>query len=62
MNDYGISVGKLFFVGLASIVLVTVLVVGLQALYYWQVYRLEEASEESYRPGPQLAASGRRRE
>ena len=57
MNDYGISVGKLFFVGLVSVVLITVLVVGLEALYYWQVCRLEEASEESYRPWPKLEAA-----
>lgn len=55
MNDYGISLGQLFFVGLLSIVLTAVAVMGLQALYYWQLDRVE-ASESLYPPSAKLDA------
>jgi len=47
MDDYGISLGKLFFVGLLSVVLTIDAVVGLQALYYWQLARAEAAIDYS---------------
>jgi len=53
MDDYGISPGKLFFVGLLSVILTVDAVVGLQALYYWQLDRLE-TSDELYRPPAKL--------
>jgi hypothetical protein len=53
MDDYGISLGKLFFVGLLSVVLTIGAVVGLQALYYWQLDRLE-TSADLYRPPAKL--------
>jgi hypothetical protein len=53
MDDYGISLGKLFFVGLLSVVLTIDAVVGLQALYYWQLDRLE-TSDDLYRPPAKL--------
>jgi len=49
MDEYGISPGKLFFVGLLSVVLTIDAVIGLQALYYWQL-RQAETSESLYRP------------
>jgi hypothetical protein len=55
MDDYGISLGKLFFVGLLSVVLTIDAVVGLQALYYWQVDRLE-SSDELHPPSAKLEA------
>jgi hypothetical protein len=53
MDDYGLSLGKLFFVGLLSVVLTIDAVVGLQALYYWQLDRLE-TSDDLYRPPANL--------
>ena len=55
MDEYGISPGKLFFVGLLSVILTIDAVVGLQALYYWQLDRLE-TSDELYRPPAKLEA------
>jgi hypothetical protein len=53
MDNYGISLGKLFSVGLLSVVLTIDAVVGLQALYYWQLDRLE-TSDDLYRPPAKL--------
>jgi hypothetical protein len=36
MEDYGIPLGKLFFVGLLSVILTVDVVMGLLALYDWQ--------------------------
>ena len=55
MNDYGISLGQLFFVGLLSVLLTVVAVMGLQALYYWQLDRVE-ATDALYRPPAKLEA------
>jgi hypothetical protein len=55
MDEYGVSLGKLFFVGLLSVILTIDAVVGLQALYYWQLDRLE-TSDELYRPPAKLAS------
>jgi hypothetical protein len=43
MADYGIQIGKLFCVGLLSVILTIDIVVGLEALYYWQLDRTETA-------------------
>ena len=45
MADYGIPLGKLFFVGLLSVILVIDAVVGLQALFYWQLDRVETSND-----------------
>jgi hypothetical protein len=55
MADYGIQLGKLFFVGLLSVILTIDAVMGLQALYYWQLNRAE-TSEELYQPPAKLKA------
>jgi hypothetical protein len=55
MADYGIQIGKIFFVGLLSVILTIDIVVGLQALYYWQLNR-EETSEALYQPPKKLAS------
>jgi hypothetical protein len=56
MEDYGIPIGKLFFVGLLSVILTVDVVMGLLALYYWQLDQAV-ASEDLYRPPAKLAAS-----
>jgi ATP/ADP translocase len=53
MADYGIQLGKLFFVGLLSVILMIDIVVGLQALYYWQLDRVE-TSEDIHQPPAKL--------
>jgi hypothetical protein len=55
MDEYGISLGKLFFVGLLSVILTIDAVVGLQALYYWQLAHVE-ASDDLFRPPAKLQA------
>ena len=45
MVDYGIQIGRVFFVGLLGVILTVDVIVGLQALYYWQVDRTETAEE-----------------
>ena len=55
MADYGIQLGKLFFVGLLSVILTIDIVVGLQALYYWQLQRMD-ASQDVYQPPAKLKA------
>jgi hypothetical protein len=50
MDEYGISLGKLFFVGLLSVILMIDAVVGLQALYYWQLDQVETSEELYSRP------------
>ena len=55
MADYGIPIGKLFVVGLLSVILTCDIVIGLQALYYWQLNRVE-TSEDLYQPSPKLKA------
>jgi hypothetical protein len=49
MADYGIQIGKVVFVGLLGVILTIDIVVGLQALYYWQLDRVETA-EAAYPP------------
>lgn len=56
MNDYGISLGQLFFVGLLSVLLTTAAVLGLQALYYWQLDRMQ-AAETFEGPAARLEAA-----
>jgi hypothetical protein len=41
MANYGIQIGKLFLVGSLSVIVTIDVVVGLQALYYWQLNRAE---------------------
>ncbi len=53
MDDYGIPLGKLFFVGLLSVVLLIDVVVGLQALYFWQLDRVTTAGD-LYQPPVKL--------
>ena len=53
MADYGIQLGKVFFAGLLSVILTIDVVVGLQALYYWQLNRVE-MSEDIYQPSAKL--------
>jgi hypothetical protein len=53
MDEYGISLGKLFFVGVLSVILTMDAVVGLQALYYWQLQQVE-ASDALYPPPAKL--------
>jgi hypothetical protein len=55
MADYGIQLGKVIFVSLLGVILTIDIVVGLQALYYWQLGR-DEASESLYQPPPKLEA------
>ena len=55
MADYGIQLGKVVFVGLLSVVLTVDVVMGLQALYYWQLDRVE-MSEDLYQPPAKLEA------
>jgi hypothetical protein len=50
MAEFGIQIGKLFFVGLLSVILTFDIVVGLQALYYWQLNRTETAESLYRRP------------
>ena len=54
MADYGIQIGKVFFVGLLSVILTLDIIVGLQALYYWQLDRTETA-DELYQPPKKLS-------
>lgn len=54
MADYGIQIGKLFVVGLVSVLLTVDFITGLQALYYWQLNRTE-ASKSLDQP-PKLQA------
>jgi hypothetical protein len=56
MEDYGIPLGKLFFVGLLSVILTVDVVMGLLALYYWQSDQAQ-ASEALYRPPAKLEAA-----
>lgn len=53
MADYGVNVGKVVFVGLLSVILTVDAVVGLQALYYWQLGRVE-TSDALYPPAANL--------
>jgi hypothetical protein len=55
MADYGIQLGKVVFAGLLSVVLTVDVVMGLQALYYWQLDRVE-TSEDLYQPPAKLEA------
>jgi hypothetical protein len=55
MADYGIQIGKLVFVALLSVILTIDIVVGLQALYYWQLDRVE-TSEDLYPPSAKLGS------
>jgi hypothetical protein len=53
MPDYGIHIGKVVFVGLLGLILTIDAVVGLQALYYWQLDQVE-TSEANYPPPKKL--------
>ncbi|MBN2295846.1 MAG: hypothetical protein JXM70_25675 [Pirellulales bacterium] len=53
MSDYGINTGKVLFIGLLSVILTSVVVVGLQALYYWQVDRMQLA-EQLWEPSAKM--------
>ena len=53
MQDYGISLGKVFFVGLLCTILTVDAIFGFQALYYWQLARAE-SSDSLYPPAEQL--------
>jgi len=53
MADYGIQLGKVVFVALLSVILTIDVIVGLQALYYWQLNRAE-TSEDLYPPSAKL--------
>lgn len=55
MADYGIQIGRVVFVGLLSVILMVDIVVGLQAMYYWQLDRTETA-EELFQPPAKLTA------
>jgi hypothetical protein len=55
MADYGIQLGKVVFVGLLGVILTIDVVVGLQALYYWQLDRVE-TTEELHQPPAKRAA------
>lgn len=48
--NYGIQLGKVVFVGLLGVVLTVDFVVGLQALYYWQLDRIEASEDASQQP------------
>ena len=56
MADYGIQLGKVVFVALLSVILTIDVIVGLQALYYWQLNRAE-TSEDLYMPSAKLESS-----
>jgi hypothetical protein len=56
MEDYGIPLGKLFFVGLLSVILTVDVVMGLLALYYWQLDQAQNV-EALYRPPAKLEAA-----
>ncbi len=45
MSDYGINTGKVLFIGILSLILTIAAVVGLQALYFWQVDRMQLAEQ-----------------
>ena len=53
MADYGIQIGKIFFIGLLSVILTLDIVVGLMAMYNWQLDRTETA-DELYQPPKKL--------
>ncbi len=55
MAEYGIQIGKVFFIGALSVILMFDIVVGLQALYYWQLDRVE-TSDDLYQPPAKLIA------
>ena len=50
MADYGIQIGKVVFVGLLSLIVTTDVIVGLGALYYWQLDRVEASDDLYQRP------------
>jgi hypothetical protein len=45
MDDYGVNVGKVIFVGLLSVILTADAIAGLQALYYWQLAQVETSDD-----------------
>ncbi|HLA84798.1 MAG TPA: hypothetical protein VJL29_08390 [Thermoguttaceae bacterium] len=53
MSEYGIHLGRIVFVGLLGTILTVDAVVGLQALYFWQL-RSAERSETLYAPDAEL--------
>ena len=55
MADYGINTGKIIFAGLLGAILTVVVIVGLQALFYWQLDRMK-LSEELWQPSAKLEA------
>jgi hypothetical protein len=50
MADYGINIGKVFFVGLLSVIVTADIVVGLEALYYWQLGETQVVEDAEPRP------------
>jgi hypothetical protein len=50
MADYGINIGKIFFVGLLCVIVTIDIVVGLEALYYWQLNQIEAVEDAESRP------------
>jgi hypothetical protein len=50
MVNYGIQIGKVVFVGLLSVIVTADVVVGLEALYYWQLNRIEASDDLYQRP------------
>jgi hypothetical protein len=53
MADYEIQIGRIIFVGLLGVILTIDAVMGLQALYYWQLNSTETA-EDLYQPPAKL--------
>jgi hypothetical protein len=49
MAAYGIQLGRVFFVGLLSVILTAAIIMGLQAMFYWETARVER-SEDFYPP------------
>jgi hypothetical protein len=60
MADYGIPIGKLFVVGLVSVLLTVDLIIGLQALYYWQLNRDEASASLDQSPKLQALLNAQR--
>jgi hypothetical protein len=50
MADYGIQIGKVVFIGLLSVIVTVDVVVGLEALYYWQLDQIESSDDLHQRP------------
>ncbi len=53
MADYGLNTGRIIFAGLLGAILTIVAIVGLLALFYWQLDRMK-LSEELLQPSAKL--------